>query len=72
MPILIVGGPSDGDRINVTEDPPTIVHGGKTLVRRAILITNHDDRREEIVLYTPPDLSLADIFRQLVCGYRRI
>lgn len=71
MKIIIVGGSNDGARLEIPEDLPTLSILGETLSRHEILITNHDDRREAFVLYTPPDLSLADIFRKVLTGYRK-
>jgi len=70
MKILVVGGLHDGTRLEIPEDPPTLSHQGETLQRHEIVITNHDDRREVFVLYTPPDMSLGDIFRKVIGGYR--
>jgi hypothetical protein len=61
MPILLVGGDHDGERVE------SIPEG---YVPHEIVITNHDDRREAFPVYTPDSLSLADIFRLLLRGYR--
>jgi hypothetical protein len=70
MKILVVGGRFDGARPEVESDPPTLHHCGETLARHEITITNHDDTREVYVLYTPPDMSLGDIFRKVLSGYK--
>jgi hypothetical protein len=69
MKILIIGGSHDGARPEVAEDPHVLFHDGEALQRHEIVITNHDDRREVFVLYTPPDMSLGDIFRKVLSGY---
>jgi len=69
MEILIIGGRSDGQRIEVDLLTQTIEHGGESFDRHAFYLEENEGL-DIMPIYSLSGMSRCSIFRSLISGYR--